>query len=216
MTPSGRVRSATTSGVPPARAIRSTTARRSGGGRTRRWPRHSVRYRVCRALADLPSVEIDARHPGLRRGTGRRSRRVPRGRGRGASTAPWPARQSIVPRASRRPARRVARRRRFSASVTPGKGMNSVACRFAERGSSRSCRAGSVWTSPAASTARPDIASTLRWTRRSMPAMPIADNRPPIVVGIRQTSSDTSTKQGLRRARVTSANGEASPPPAGR
>ena len=35
-----------------------------------------------------------------------------------------------------------------------------------------------------------------------MPAMPIADSRPPIVVGIRQTSSDTSTKIGLRRAEV--------------
>ncbi len=52
----------------------------------------------------------------------------------------------------------------------------------------------SVCTSPAASTARPDIASTLRCTSRSMPAMPIADSSPPIVVGIRQTSSDTSTK----------------------
>ena len=46
--------------------------------------------------------------------------------------------------------------------------------------------------SPAVSTARPDIASTLCCTRRSMPAMPIADSRPPIVVGMRQTSSATS------------------------
>ena len=51
----------------------------------------------------------------------------------------------------------------------------------------------SVWTSPAASTARPDIASTLRCTMRSMPAMPIADSSAPIVVGIRHTSSATST-----------------------
>ena len=51
----------------------------------------------------------------------------------------------------------------------------------------------SVVTSPAASTARPDMASTLRCTSRSMPAMPIADSRPPIVVGIRHTSSATST-----------------------
>ena len=50
-----------------------------------------------------------------------------------------------------------------------------------------------VVTSPAASTARPDIASTLRCTSRSMPAMPIADSSAPIVVGIRQTSSATST-----------------------
>ena len=50
-----------------------------------------------------------------------------------------------------------------------------------------------VEQSPAASTARPDIASTFRCTIRSMPAMPIADSRPPIVVGARQTNSATST-----------------------
>ena len=41
----------------------------------------------------------------------------------------------------------------------------------------------SVSTSPAASTARPDIASTLKRTSRSMPAMPMADSSAPIVVG---------------------------------
>ena len=51
----------------------------------------------------------------------------------------------------------------------------------------------STSTSPAASTARPDIAITFAWIMRSMPAMPIAESRPPIVVGIRQTSSATST-----------------------
>ena len=60
----------------------------------------------------------------------------------------------------------------------------------------------SVVTSPAASTARPDMASTLRCTRRSMPAMPMADSRPPMVVGIRQTSRATSTMIGLLRAGV--------------
>ena len=48
-------------------------------------------------------------------------------------------------------------------------------------------------TSPAASTARPLIARTLNRATRSMPAMPIAERRPPIVVGIRQTSSATRT-----------------------
>ncbi len=48
-------------------------------------------------------------------------------------------------------------------------------------------------TSPAASTARPDIASTLRCTSRSMPAMPIAERSAPIVVGMRQTSRAMST-----------------------
>ena len=50
-----------------------------------------------------------------------------------------------------------------------------------------------VLTSPAASTTRPDIASTLRCTSRSMPAMPIADSNAPMVVGIRHTSSATRT-----------------------
>ena len=48
-------------------------------------------------------------------------------------------------------------------------------------------------TSPAASTALPLIARTLRCSTRSMPAMPMALSRPPMVVGIRQTSSAIST-----------------------
>ena len=51
----------------------------------------------------------------------------------------------------------------------------------------------SVPTSPAASTARPDVASTLKRTRRSIPAMPIADSSAPIVVGINVTNSAAST-----------------------
>jgi len=41
--------------------------------------------------------------------------------------------------------------------------------------------------SPAASTARPLVAITLRRIRRSMPLMPMALSNPPMVVGIRQT-----------------------------
>jgi len=51
----------------------------------------------------------------------------------------------------------------------------------------------STSTSPAASTARPDMAMTFFWIIRSIPAMPIADSSAPIVVGIRHTSSATST-----------------------
>ncbi|GAA3062071.1 hypothetical protein GCM10020000_51690 [Streptomyces olivoverticillatus] len=51
----------------------------------------------------------------------------------------------------------------------------------------------SVLTSPAASTARPDRARTLRWTSRSMPAIPMAESRAPMVVGMRVTSRATST-----------------------
>ena len=48
-------------------------------------------------------------------------------------------------------------------------------------------------TSPAASTARPLVAITFAPSMRLIPATPIADSRPPIVVGIRHTSSATST-----------------------
>ena len=58
----------------------------------------------------------------------------------------------------------------------------------------------STSTSPAASTARPDMAITLAWIMRSMPAMPMAESKPPIVVGIRQTSSATSTVTVIGRA----------------
>ena len=51
----------------------------------------------------------------------------------------------------------------------------------------------STSTSPAASTARPDVAITLARSMRPMPARPMADSSPPMVVGIRQTSSATST-----------------------
>ena len=50
----------------------------------------------------------------------------------------------------------------------------------------------STETSPAASTARPDVASTLRRTSRFMPAMPIAESSAPIVVGI---SDDEQRRQ---------------------
>ena len=55
----------------------------------------------------------------------------------------------------------------------------------------------SVSTSPAASTARPDMASTLKRTSRSMPAMPMAESSAPIVVGIRVTNRATSTITGI-------------------
>jgi hypothetical protein len=75
-----------------------------------------------------------------------------------------------------------------SLSETPSIGMNSVAWRLPSVIvpvlSSRSTS-----TSPEASTARPDIASTLRCTRRSMPAMPMAESSAPIVVGMSATSS---------------------------
>ena len=76
-------------------------------------------------------------------------------------------------------------------SSTPGAGRNSVAWRLPSvivpvlSNSSTS-------TSPAASTARPDMAITFAWLRRAIPAMPMAASSAPIVVGIRQTSRATS------------------------
>ena len=77
-----------------------------------------------------------------------------------------------------------------SCSVTPDIGRNSVAWRLPSV-IVPVLSSSSVSTSPAASTARPDIASTLKRTSRSMPAMPIADSSAPIVVGISATNSAT-------------------------
>ena len=62
----------------------------------------------------------------------------------------------------------------------------------------------STSTSPDASTARPDSASTLRRTSRSMPAMPIALSSAPIVVGIsddQQRDQDRDRDVGAREDR---------------
>ena len=102
------------------------------------------------------------------------------------------ARRPNGPRASRRPGwpaaprrRASARRHRRSAGTRRPAGCPRVIVPVLS--------SSSVFTSPAASTARPLIASTLRCTSRSMPAIPIADSSAPIVVGIRQTSSETRT-----------------------
>ena len=74
----------------------------------------------------------------------------------------------------------------------PAAGMNAVAWRLPSV-IVPVLSSSSTSTSPAASTARPDMAITFAWIMRSMPAMPMAESSPPIVVGIRQTSSATST-----------------------
>ena len=77
-----------------------------------------------------------------------------------------------------------------SSSLWPPTGKNAEAIRL-PRVMVPVLSSSSVWTSPAASTARPLMASTLRCTSRSMPAMPMAESSAPMVVGIRQTSSET-------------------------
>ena len=75
-----------------------------------------------------------------------------------------------------------------SDSSTPGIGTNAAAWRLPSV-IVPVLSSSSTSTSPDASTARPDSASTLRRTSRSMPAMPIALSSAPIVVGISETSS---------------------------
>ena len=79
-----------------------------------------------------------------------------------------------------------------SLSLTPSTGMNSTACRF-PKVIVPVLSSSSVFTSPEASTALPLMASTLCCITRSIPAMPMAESNPPMVVGIRHTSSETST-----------------------
>ncbi len=50
----------------------------------------------------------------------------------------------------------------------------------------------STSTSPAASTARPEVAMTFACIMRLIPATPMAESNAPMVVGIRQTSSAMS------------------------
>ena len=47
-----------------------------------------------------------------------------------------------------------------------------------------------VSMSPAVSTALPDLVITLARKARSIPAMPMAESSPPIVVGIKQTNKE--------------------------
>ena len=82
-----------------------------------------------------------------------------------------------------------------SLSLTPGRGTNSDACRLPSV-MVPVLSSSSVSTSPAASTERPDMASTLKRTSRSMPAMPMAESSAPMVVGMRVTNSATSTMTG--------------------
>ena len=195
MTPSSLPFFATASGVPPG--WRCLSAMRLELAHVRR-VRRSLRLacdddRIDRALAvEAPSTSRPLMRVGAVNGNERALAAAPC-RGRGCRTSPWPARRSSGPPASRRPARPAARRRRVRARSTPGTGMNSVAMRLPRvmvpvLSSSR------VSTSPAASTARPDMASTLNLSSRSMPAMPMAESRPPMVVGIRQTNSAPSTR----------------------
>ena len=84
-------------------------------------------------------------------------------------------------------------------SVTPGAGRKADAWRLPSV-MVPVLSSSSTSTSPAASTARPEVAITLACIMRLMPATPMADSSPPMVVGIRHTSSAISTVMRDRRA----------------
>ena len=207
MTPRARAgspstRSATTSGVPPAPEIASTIApelaRRVSPpcSRTHVDDRAAAPLRICRPPSrSTPLIRVCAVN-----GTNVARGQLARARARAARSAVL-ARTTIERPSGVSSARldSCAASAQLGAS-TPSTGRNSAACRL-PRVMVPVLSSSSVLTSPAASTARPDIASTLRCTSRSMPAMPIADSSAPMVVGIRQTSSATSTTHAYCSAR---------------
>ena len=128
---------------------------------------HPLRHRGAGPLADLAAGQVEAAHPGA---GGELHQRPPRGRGL-VDAVVGPADQVDDAAALGRlvgERGRAARPRRARASETPVTGSSSVACRLPSVIVPVLSRS-STSMSPAASTARPDMASTLRRTSRSMP-----------------------------------------------
>src|ERR1017187_4249552 len=185
-----RARSATTNGVAPWRATLST-ARCTSGGRA---PPCSVSQRSMASAAPLrmrpPSKSTPLMRVCALKGMNwALSARISRPRMPCSCLASTTIeRPSGVSSASEDSCAASAN----SSVLTPGAGMKRDARRLPSV-IVPVLSSSSTSTSPAASTARPEVAMTLAWIMRSMPAMPIADSRPPIVVGIRHTSNATST-----------------------
>ena len=180
-----RVSSISASGVPPSREMRSTCSSRSGG----RWPLTPEASTIASA-APLKYAWPSWRTPLMRvsalkgnsSGVGRQSvggrcahllgeRLDAAAFGRVVAEARLARADDARPAGSAPPTGRISAARRLPKVIVPVLSSSSTS------------------TSPAASTARPDMASTLKRVTRSMPAMPIADSSPPMVVGIRHTSS---------------------------
>ncbi len=184
-TPSTRVPSATTSGVAPRLATSSTALRTSRGSAppTCLVIVSDAPLRIARSPTSMPLMRVCAENA---------MKVAPSGTSIAAPYLLLPSATIDLPSGVSSASDDRVAAFASSASVTPLAGMNAVAWRLpwviVPVLSSRSTS-----TSPAASTARPEVASTLAWIIRSMPAMPIALSRPPIVVGIRHTSSATST-----------------------
>ena len=189
-TPSTRAPSDTASGVPPDLAMVATACSTSGGMRP-------PSVATCRAMASAAPLRITRpfrSHPLMRvwaeNGTNCAS-------GRASSRARRPCFSLASTMIDRPSGVSSARLASWAASAscstrTPDAGRNSVAMRLPSVMVPVLSRR-IVSTSPDASTARPLIGITLWRISRSMPAMPMADSRPPMVVGIRQTSRATIT-----------------------
>src|SRR3954470_23543472 len=187
MIPSMRAPSDTASGVPPESPMRHAACTTSGGTvppsfKTCSETASTAPFLTLRLPTSAPLIRVCALK-GMNCATPLVSRpRIPY-RSLSSTTIERPSGVS-----SARVASWVASAR--SDALTPGAGMRSVARRLPSvivpvLSSSR------VSTSPAASTALPLIASTFLRKSRSIPAMPMAESRPPMVVGMRQTRSAT-------------------------
>src|ERR1035441_10074907 len=188
-TPSARLPSATTSGVPPEREMRSVTSISSVGtsppcSRTNSITESVAPLRMRRPSRSTPLMRVCAVNGMKRASCSATSRprmlyfclaRTTMERPSGVSSARL---ESCAASAS-------------SSSLTPPMGMNSTACRLPSV-MVPVLSSSSVLTSPAASTALPLMASTLCCITRSSDLMPMAESSPPMVVGIRHTSRETS------------------------
>ena len=188
MTPSAQLSRATTSGVPPCSATPWTIASSSAGA----LPPRSVMNFLTASAAPL-RISVPFMFTPLMRvvalnGTKSCSPRIRSRRLKRSFASTTIERPSGVSSASDASCATSA----SSSSSTPGTGRNSVAWRLPSV-IVPVLSSSSTSTSPEASTARPDMASTLRCTSRSIPAMPIAERSAPIVVGISATSSAIST-----------------------
>ncbi len=188
MTPTSTPFSLTASGVPPERAMRSMAALSSAGAAAAVRP---TSLKIA-STAPLRQLSLPESRPEIRvvalKGTGLESFG-------GVPVRPFSSARSTIERPSGVSSASEAIMAAWSAASarTPGAAITSVAMRLPwvmvpVLSSSR------VSTSPAASTARPEVASTLTFSSRSMPAMPMAESRPPMVVGIRQMNSAPSTR----------------------
>ena len=195
ITPSNAPSAATASGVCPCRAMSSDTRRRSAAAAV------SALAGLARKIASTApfcTSLCPTRMPDIRVCAVKGITSAPVGIA--FTTRPWPsyARRTIERPSGVSSARLASNAASASAAAeTPGNEANVLACR-SPMVIVPVLSSSNTSTSPAASTARPDLARTLNRTRRSIPAMPMADSSAAIVVGISVISKAASTATGMR------------------